>query len=80
MYVPTGFTPEEEVALVKGQAATREQLERIISWQKAEEERRKWTLIIGGVGLLFAALKLGIFVVRDPMRDRSRTLGITSRN
>lgn len=74
MYVPCGFTPEQEQALLEAQVTTQEQLTRVISWQKTEEERRKWTLIIGGVGLLFAALKLGILVIPS-VRERSAKMG-----
>jgi hypothetical protein len=73
-YVGVGFTEDEEAQVLTGQRTTQEQLAKVIAWQKAEESKRRWTLIIGGIGVLFAALKLGVLVVPS-VRERSSRLG-----
>lgn len=73
-YVPAGFTIEQEDAILTGQRAQGEQLTNIIARLKAEESQRRWTLIIGGIGVLFAAIKLGVLVIPS-VRVRSKKLG-----
>jgi hypothetical protein len=44
----------------------------IILRQKQEESRRRWTLLIAGIGAVFAAVRLGVIVV-PKVRARRRT-------
>jgi len=64
-YLPTGFTEEQEGHLL-------ETIDDIARRQKEEESRRRWTLLLGGLGALFAAVKLGI-VVFPKVRARRKT-------
>lgn len=65
-YIAQGFTEEQEGHITAS-------IDKMLEWQKAEEQRRKWTLIIGGFGLLLAAIKLGVVVM--PTVRRSQRLG-----
>ncbi len=73
-YVPAGFTMQQEDEILTGQQAHGKQLDNIIARLKAEERQRRWTLIIGGIGVLFAAIKLGVLVIPS-VRIRSKKLG-----
>lgn len=73
-YVQAGFTEEEEAEILTGQRTMQSQIAQVTAWQKAEESRRRLTLIIGGIGVLFAALKFGILVVPS-FRERTTRIG-----
>lgn len=73
-YVQTGFSEQEEAEILTGQRTLQKQLTEVTAWQRAEESRRRLTLIIGGIGVLFAALKLGVLVIPS-VRERSTRLG-----
>jgi hypothetical protein len=47
----------------------------IIQRQKDDESRRKWTLLIGAAGALFAAVKLGIVAFPHIRAARQRKIG-----
>jgi hypothetical protein len=73
-YVPTGFNLQEETEILTGQRTAKDKLDEIIARLKAEERQRRWTLIVGSIGVLFAAIKLGVLVIPS-VRVRSRKLG-----
>lgn len=62
-YVSQGFTEEQETYLLQATAD-------ILKRQKDEEERRKWTVVFGAVGAVFAAIKLGILVIPKIRKPR----------
>lgn len=67
-YVPAGFTPEQETELLTRTAE-------IVARQQKEERSRKLTLIIGGLGALFAAARLGVIaipLIQERRRRRRR--------
>jgi hypothetical protein len=74
-YMPIGFTPEQESYLVESQGKLVTLNEDVIKRLKEEESRRKWTLVLGGVGMLFAAIKLGIVVVPTIRKRRAERIG-----
>jgi hypothetical protein len=50
-----------------------ERTAQIVQWQKAEDERRKWTLLFTVGGALFAAVRLGIIAI--PQLRRRQAFG-----
>lgn len=64
---PDITTPTLTDPLAEILANTRETLTRV----KADQENRKWALMIAGASALFAAVKLGL-VAFPVLRDRSR--------
>jgi len=67
-YLPTGFTEEQEGTLLEAVADIQRR-------QKEEESRRRWTLLLGGIGALFAAVKLGIVVIPTIRKRRAERMG-----
>lgn len=66
-YLPTGFTEEQEGHLL-------ETVDDIARRQKEEESRRKWTLLLGGIGAFLAAVKLGVVVIPKVQKRRQARL------
>lgn len=69
-YMRIGFTEEQEATVL-------ERLEDIVRRQREEESRRRWTLLLGGIGAVLAAIRLGVIVLpsvrrRIPERDIGR--------
>jgi len=68
-YIATGFTEEQESEVLESLETLKQRSAETIRRQKEEESRRRWTLLMGGLGALFAAVKLGIVVV-PKVRER----------
>jgi hypothetical protein len=64
-YLAAGFTPEQEKQLLDSTAA-------IAAAQKADAEKRRWYVIFGAAGALFAAARLGIVAIPFIKERRAR--------
>jgi uncharacterized membrane protein len=73
-YIATGFTPDEEKLLLDRTQRLVTTSDKIVAMNAAEESRRRWTLALGVVGAVFAAVKLGI-VAFPLIKQRRRALG-----
>lgn len=74
-YIPMGFSTDQEVELLTSQQSLSKQIDQLLELQKREESMRKWTLIIGGLGALFAAVRLGVIALPRLQQRRQRQLG-----
>lgn len=57
--------------LLEQQQAMRAQVDEVLERQKEEERNRKLALIVGGLGALFAAARLGVVAIPLIRRRRS---------
>jgi hypothetical protein len=67
-----GDEPEPAAA---EQPSNEQMLFELLEMQREEARKRKWTLIIGGLGALFAAARLGVVAlpfIQERRRQRSK--------
>lgn len=77
MYVPRQLSADDASGgdplsvVLQQQMEMQKQVAEVIRRQKAEDRGRRLTLIIGGIGALFAAARLGIIAI-PLIRERRR--------